>query len=253
MRIALTICVAATLVAACGDVSDEPTATTVAVSEPTTSASTTSATGFDTLAATPPRAFDSFNATLSMAMTLGGIELEATSESTWTGDVFSCTITTGLGSMTTSESMIATVDTLWLDTGSGYEESDLLSRTAQDMTGLCPSAPSFWTNFSTNDLPEVSGPEELIDGRPAHKADISKHLVGLGNFSDLAGYEGATIHELIVWVDIETNTLIAMTADIVVPEEVVAESGTEGSGDVELVMEFAISDVNDPSLVVEVP
>ena len=69
----------------------------------------------------------------------------------------------------------------------------------------------------------------------------------------MGGFEGATINELTMWFDVETNAIIAMVADMAMSDEMMAEFGADGTGPVGIVMSFELSQINDPSLAVELP
>lgn len=272
-RIALLICLALALAACSGDTgtttttvaADEAPATTTTAATTTTTTTTTTvpettttttvaeALEFDTVAGTPPDAFDSFSADMTIAMTMGELAIEVSADGIWTQDAFACTVSSGLGGITFSESVLATPQQLWINQGSGYEPSSLFGSAAQEVMSSCPTSPLFWTSFSADDFGAVSGDEELIDGRPAVRADLADLVDTLGGFGLITGFEGAVIHEMTVWIDVETNTILALAADLEMSDELMGELAGAETGPVAMTMDFTISDVNDQSLSVDVP
>ena len=260
------------LLAAC---SDEPAATTTTAEPTTTEATaapeqeanpesttttqapiTTSAPStelaFDALPGTPPAAFDSYAAEMTMSMAFGEVGIDVTTDGVWTGDAFECTITSGIGGIGFSESVIATTERLWVDSGSGYEETGLFASSAQEIMASCPASPLFWASFQTDELRGPVGVDDVLDGRPVTKFDIGG-LVGGADLGALAGFPGATINDLVVWFDTETEAVVAMVTDMAISEELAAEIGAAGTGALGIVMEFTITQINDPTLSIEVP
>lgn len=208
---------------------------------------------FPTAVGTPPDVFASFVADMTMTMGLDDLSIDVAAEGVWTEKAFSCTVTSGLGGLSFSESIVATPEQLWLDAGNGYEETDLFATSAQEIMSSCPTSTLFWASFSTEDMGDIGGNEEVINGRTAIRADLADLMKGLGGLGMISGFEGAEINELTVWVDVETNTVLAMVADLAMSEDLMGEFGAAGTGPVSLVMNFEISQINDPDLVVELP
>ncbi len=229
------------------------TTTTTTLAPSTTTAAPPSVDEFPTLTGTPPDEFDSFVATMTMSMGLGELAIDVTADGIWTEDAFSCTVSSGLGGITFSESIVATPEQLWIDSGNGYEPADLFAPTAQELMTSCPTSTLFWSSFTTEDFGYIDGEEEMIAGRTAIRADLSDLLKGLGGLGLLGGFEGATVNEMTLWVDAETNTVLAMTTDMEMSGDLMSEFGADGTGPVSILMEFELSQVNDPSLVVELP
>ena len=228
-------------------------ATTTTLAPSTTTAAPPSVDEFPTLTGTPPDEFDSFVATMTMSMGLGELAIDVTADGIWTEDAFSCTVSSGLGGITFSESIVGTPERLWIDSGNGYEPADLFAPTAQELMTSCPTSTLFWSSFTTEDFGYIDGEEEMIAGRTAIRADLSDLLKGLGGLGLLGGFEGATVNEMTLWVDAETNTVLAMTTDMEMSGDLMSEFGADGTGPVSILMEFELSQVNDPSLVVELP
>ena len=231
----------------------ETTTTTTTSAAPTTVTEGPSFDEFPTLSGTPPDEFESFAATMTMSMQLGELALDVTAEGIWTEDAFNCTVSSGLGGITFSESIVATPEQLWVDSGNGYEPVDLFGTTAQDIMSSCPTSTLFWSNFTTEDFGYIDGEEETIGGRTAIRADLTELLDGLGGLGLLSGFEGATINEMTLWIDEETNTVLAMTTDMEMSGELMSEFGADDTGPVGIVMDFALSQINDPGLMVELP
>lgn len=219
----------------------------------TTTAAGPSLAEFPTLAGTPPDEFDSFVATMTMSMGMGELVIDVTTDGIWADDAFSCTVSSGLGGITFSESIVATPQQLWIDRGNGYEPTDLFAASAQDIMSSCPTSTLFWSSFTTEDFGDIDGNEEMIGGRPAIRANLTELLEGLGGIGALAGFDGATINEMTLWVDQETNTVLAMTTDMEMSGELMTEFGADGTGPVSIVMAFELSQINDPNLKIELP
>lgn len=260
LTLGLVACSAASAPSTTSAATDESVATTTTVAETTTTAVETTTTTiaaqdleFDTVVGTPPNDFDSFSAEMTIAMAIGELEVEVTADGVWTQDAFSCTVLSGLGGITFSESVVATPEQLWIDQGNGFEPSNLFGTAAQDVMSSCPTSPLFWASFTVDDFGAVTGDEELIDGRPAVRADLADLVDTLGGLGLIAGFDGAVINEMTVWIDVETNTILAMATDIEMSEELMGDLADADTGPVAMRMDFSISDVNDPSLGVEIP
>jgi hypothetical protein len=232
------------------------TTTTTTTVAPTTTATTTTTTeapaedlAFEPAAGTPPDVFDSFVATMSITMESTDLNVEATAEGTWTTDAFQCTLSSGMGGLTFSESVIGTPQTLWYDQGSGYEESNLLDEGPQNIMSSCPTSPVFWTSFTTDELGNITGDETTYNGRDAYKADLRDMMDALGGLG-LSEFEGGDISEMTVWIDVETNAIIGLEAQIAMPAELLG--GASGDS-INLNMQFSLDQFNDPSLTIDLP
>lgn len=222
--------------------------TTTTVAETTTTASEPLA--FDTPAGTPPDEFQSFTGTMSISFELDEAALTVNSIGTWTEDAFECTMSSELGGLEFSESIVATPETLWYDQGNGYEEADLFTGSATDLMGSCPAAPLFWTDFTTEDAGNISGDATTFNGRTAYEADLTDlfgAFAGLG----MAGIDADMVDAMQVWIDAETNTIIGLYAEITMPAEFLEGSGVEG--DTQMVMEFELDNFDDPTLSIDLP
>mgnify|MGYP001819891897 CR=1 FL=1 len=233
-----------------------PPPETTTTTATTTTTTTTGRPAFDPVPATPPAAFESFAAQLTMEMVLDDITLEMTGEGTWTTDAFECTITTGMGGLTIEQRLVATPETLWLDNGNGFEPTPLVSGPAQEAMAMCPSSPLFWADFSAEELGgRPLGDEEEFAGRAAVKTDLTEVIGAVGSVGPMPGFEDATVNEIAMWVDTETNVVLGLEADIEIGGDFLGEIGAaaDTGGDVALLMTFQIDQVNDPSLSVVPP
>ncbi|MCP3996473.1 MAG: hypothetical protein GY722_15665, partial [bacterium] len=172
-------------------------------------------------------------------------------EGVWTRDAYRCDLSTGIGGLKTPQSFIATPETMWMDLGSGYEETGRSGGSVQELTSSCPSSPSFWEAFVQADFDATIGEPEVFQGRQAAKIDIASLPGDMDDMAALAGFDGADIDHLIIWLDIETEVFLGMIAEMTLSEELMAEAGD--TGEVTIVMDFSLSQVNDPALVVELP
>jgi hypothetical protein len=235
---------------------EETTTTTEAAETATTLAEDTTTTSgatlvheFETYAGTPPAVFESYSATMSITMDLAETSIALTAEGIWTPDGFQCSMSSEMGGIMFSESIIATPETLWYDQGSGYEEASLVNSGAGDLIGSCPAAPSFWSDFSTDDLGDISAEETTFHGRAVYKADLSELMGALGGLG-LAGAEAEFLKSMVVWIDVETNTVIGLNAELEMPADFM---GGTSEDPVPMTMEFALDQFNDPGLVIERP
>lgn len=233
-----------------------PATTTLPQATTTTVTAPAEILAFDTVVDTPPRAFDSFASTLTMEITLDDLAIELTGEGVWTTDAFECTVTTGLGGLQLTQRIVSSPETLWLDTGSGYEESSLFGTAAQSVISSCPSSPLFWAEFTSAGLGQVVGDPVTVDGRTAIKADLVEVLETFGGFDFVSGLEDATINEMSMWVDVETNVVLRVVADLELDGAFMAELGVptpDSSGTVAMLMEIQVVRVNDPELIIDLP
>lgn len=217
--------------------------------ETTTTSGATLVDEFETYAGTPPDVFDSYSATMSITMDLGETSVAVTAEGMWTPDGFQCTMSSEMGGITFSESIIATPETLWYDQGSGYEEASLANSGAGDLIGSCPAAPTFWSDFSTDDLGDISSEETTFHGRTAYKANLTELMGALGGLG-LTGAEAEFLKSMVVWIDVETDTVIGLDAELEMPAEFMGGAAEEP---VPMSMEFALDQFNDPGLAIELP
>ncbi len=236
---------------------DEAPSSTTSTSEPPPPASQAPVPSgpieFETFPGTPPNEFETFAADMVMTMTIDDVAIEVSSVGVWTDTAFECTVSSELGGIAFSESVIATPEELWLDNGRGYEPSDLFGSSAQDILSSCPASPLFWASFNAEDFGAISGDEEMIDGRSAVKADLAGVLKELGGLGILGGFEGADVSEMTMWLDSETGAILAMMADMTMSEQLMEEFGGAGTGPISIVMDFTVTQVNDASLLVELP
>ena len=148
---------------------DEAPSSTTSTSEPPPPASQAPVPSgpieFETFPGTPPNEFETFAADMVMTMTIDDVAIEVSSVGVWTDTAFECTVSSELGGIAFSESVIATPEELWLDNGRGYEPSDLFGSSAQDILSNCPASPLFWASFNAEDFGAISGDEGVVDGR----------------------------------------------------------------------------------------
>jgi len=229
-----------------------PTTTTAAPT--TTTAPATAGDPFETAAGTPPAVFDSFTATMVISMNLGDVAIEASTEGIWTTDAISCTVTTSMAGFGTSQQVVATPDAMWLDAGTGFEPATAAA--AQEVMQSCPASGLFWQEFVASDLAGVTGESGSIGGRAATKADLTNVGDLLKEFGGLSDMQGSTINQLEMWIDDETGVLLAMTADVELSADMLADLGTVDTGTtgpLAMVLDLLVDNVNDPSLAVALP
>ncbi|MDJ0925948.1 MAG: hypothetical protein QNJ77_15460 [Acidimicrobiia bacterium] len=236
------------------------TTTTTEAPTTTTGASTPDEPGnggaaFEPLPGTPPAVFDSFVSTLTVSMGFDDAAIEVTGEGTWAGDVFECSVTMSIGGLGLSQAVIATPDTLWLDTGSGFEEAGLFGP-AQDVVSTCPASPLFWGDFTAEDFGRAVGDTEDFAGRQAVKLDLTEVLGLAGGMGMIPDIEDAVINSMVMWVDEETNVVLGLFADVELDSAALGDFGVPGSEPadaVAMVMELRVEQVNDPTLDVAIP
>ncbi|MDX2468045.1 MAG: hypothetical protein QNL12_12075 [Acidimicrobiia bacterium] len=259
MRRIATIISFAPLVAACSATAEPTTTTTTTVAETTTTqpaaASTDTALSFETIAGTPPAVFESFFATMVVSMEFDETVFDITGEGTWDNGTFDCTVTTDVGGFEYTQGIIATPETLWFDAGDGYEESGLFTSGAQGVMATCPTSPLFWAEFAAQDIAALDGEQTTRNGRATIKADVTQMTGLTGGLGLVPGFEGAKMNEMTMWIDVETNAMVALRTDVELDEELLAAAGggEAGTGPMKMVMEFSIDQLNSPSLSVREP
>jgi len=263
----------AMLVAACSGTG--PAATTApAVSSstraPTTSSPPTSAavattsteaapapTAFETTAGTPTGAFDSFTASMKLTMTRGDTTIEAGGTGTWTTDAFTCTVTASIGGVKLEQRLVGTPAQLWVDAGFGFQRSNAFAPEARGLLPSCPAAPTFWQTFGASGSAPVAGEPDTVGGRAAIRTDLTDARGTLDGLGLVPRLDGATVDELTMWVDRETNVVLELTATMEVSPEILQSAGEPvlgaGEGPVRVTIELQVDNVNDPDLTVEIP
>jgi hypothetical protein len=235
--------------------------TTTAVPTSTTAAPGTTATAddeptaFEPIAGTPPAVFDTFTSRMVVSMRLDDTEFEVISEGSWTADALECTMTIDLGGFGLSQSVVATENELWLDDGSGFEESGLFGP-AQDVMSGCPASPLFWADFAADDFGRATGETEDFAGRSAVKIDLTELLDFAGGIGVVPDLDDAMINSMVMWIDEETNVVLGLFADIEVDPAALGDIGIptgEPTGGVAMVMDLRVEQVNDPAVSVEQP
>ena len=268
LAVALTACSGSDSDSAQSTTQPAPTTTaapTTTQPPETTSAPTTTETtrapgndqsaAFEPIPATPPAVFDSFVGELSVMMTLADTEFEVTSEGSWTTDAFECTMTIDLGGFGLSQAVIATPETLWLDNGTGFEESGLFGP-AQDVMSGCPASPLFWGDFAADEFGRAVGDTEDFSGRSAVKVDLTEVLGFAGGVGVIPDLEDAVINSMVMWIDEETNVVLGLFADIEVDPGALGDLGIpteEPTGAVAMVMDLRVDRINDSTISVELP
>ena len=237
-------------------------ATTTTTSPPTTSApATTQAPDSDTEAvfepipATPPAVFDSFTSTLVIGMGFDDTAIDVTSEGTWTSDAFECTMTMELGGLGLSQAVIATPETVWFDSGAGFEESSLFGP-AQDVLAGCPASPLFWGDFAAGEFGRAVGDTEEFAGRTAVRLDLTDLLDFAGGVGVIPDLEDATINSMVMWVDEATNVVLGLYADIETDPASLGEFGVPGAEPAEpvaMLLDLQLDRIDDPTITVELP
>jgi hypothetical protein len=188
-------------------------------------------------------------------MTVEDLAIAMTGSGVWTTDAFYCEVTSGLGAFTVTQSAIATPATLWVDNGNGYEETALFGGSAQEVLSMCPTAPLFWESFAADDFGRPSGETATIGGREAVRADLADVIETMGSVGAIPGFEGSEVAEMVVWLDVETGTILSFFADVVFGEEMVAELGfpTDSQEPIGLTMSVELDNIYDPDLTVDLP
>ncbi len=254
------------ITAACSDSgSSDTTAATTATAPPTTVTTTTSAapsssggsvqdSAFEPIAGTPPAVFETFTSTATITMGFDDANIEVVGAGTWTNEAFECSLTMGLGGFGVSESVVATPETLWLDSGAGFEETSLFG-SAQDIMASCPAAPMFWTDFTSEEFGRAVGDNEEFAGRDAIRLDLTELLGIAGGMGMIPDLEEATISEMVMWVDADTNVVLGLLADLEIDAAALGDLGVPGEAPqkVAMTMDLRLDQINDQSLQVELP
>lgn len=233
----------------------ESTAITATSATPTTAEPDLSLDSpFDTIAFTPPDAFETYVSALTMTIATGDGQLEISGAGSWVSDAFECAMTMEIEGFGFTQAVVATPDTLWFDDGtSGYVESTM-NRTTETVVASCPASPLFWENFVSAGTRPI-GEEEEYAGRPAIKVDLRSAIEIGGGLGVIPDINDATFNQMDLWVDAETNVVLGMYADLRVAPGTLGQLGLpgEGSDPIAVTMDLQTDRINDPSVSVTIP
>jgi hypothetical protein len=271
------------LLAACGDNTLAPASSTGEAAPSTTATSSTTTTtlapttttttveitpsttdgidGFSEEAGTPQGELDSFTGRFDATLDIMGMSMAMTTNSTYVGSAYECVTSMDMGGMSMEMTVVATPDTLWIDSGSGFQESNLFDSDVQSVTGICPASPMFWTAFGEAPWGAMSGEPDTINGIPVQRLDMTSMAGGfdLGALDAFFGGVGALpdgiqINEMVFWIADPGGWPVALQVGVDLSESAVAELvGMEGLGAASMTMSVEIDNVNDPALSVQVP
>jgi len=222
--------------------------TTTTLSSPTTTAA---GDGFDAQAGSPPDALDSFAGGLDATVDMMGISMVMTVDFTYVGSAYECVAAISAAGTSMEMTVVATPETLWIDKGMGFEESNRLDSDVQSVIGICPATPMFWMGFGEVPWASMSGDSETVNGIPAQRVDLTSmaDVMELGALAALMGGgidTGIEINEAVFWIADPGGWPVAMQVGMVMLD-------MEGMGDVPITMHYEIDSANDPSLSVQVP
>lgn len=272
--IAFALFVATGLTFACDDAGeDEPevTATVAAESDQTPTVDEAVApTEESTSTPEPPLGLESFHYTVALDMTIDqpAPQEDATITGTVEGDFVApwshaWEQSFELAGLSGSESFVIIGDDAWKREGIGaWEETTQADLAAADALDLTAADPSFLGDLEfTNELGELEGEPEQINGVSALRYDLSEQIDA---FIDLFGTDffqgeaaGLEDLEMTVWLEEGTQTLVRADLAAVAGPEILA--GTDApfaistDAKVRVHMTIDITQMNDPSIRVEPP
>lgn len=209
---------------------------------------------FETLAHTPPAVFDSYVSTMSVTMGFDDAVFGITGDGAWVNGSFECSMGMDIGGFAFSQSVVATPDAVWFDDGTGFRES-VLNTAATDVLASCPASPLFWEDFVNAGLKPVGDVEEFA-GRNAIKVDLTTILDFGGSLGVVPEVQDAVINAMDMWVDVETNAVLGLYADIAMDPSALDDLGVPGAGTGEAIvmtMDLRIDRINDPTIKIVAP
>jgi hypothetical protein len=179
--------------------------------------------------------------------------VRTTGEGTWTREGFSCTVATDGGDTATSDQIVSSQDAIWFATDDGYEATTPTDTVAENLLIACPSSPPFWGAYEYySQLAFLPSDPDSVNDIPARRVDLS---------SLTEPPENADAVTMVVWLPEDGRYLLAMVHQI----EFTSVAGLEewfldefvadptASPPYMYTLRFAIADVNNPSLAVDLP
>ena len=241
------------LAAGCSGGASAATTTTTTTTSTTTTTMIPSM--YDILPDTPPAELTGFTAAFMMQLTDADdvVLARITGEGTWTTEGFGCTIATESGDTTTSVQIVSSQDAIWFATDDGYEATTPTDTGAENLLIGCPSSPPFWEAYEYySQLAFLPSDPDTVNGIPARRVDLS---------SLTEAPENADSVTMVVWLPEEGRYLLAMVHQIEftsvagLEEWFLDEFVTDPSapGPYVYTLRFALADVDDPNLTVDLP
>jgi hypothetical protein len=163
-------------------------------------------------------------------------------------------MTMSVGGFGLSQGVVATEDAIWFDDGTGYVESAVNSAT-ETVVASCPAAPQFWDDFVSAGRRPLGQLEEFA-GRPAIKVDLVSVVDFGGSLGVIPEVQDATINQMEMWVDEETNVVLGLYADVAVAPGSLGDlgiPGDEAADTVSVIMDLSIDRINDPAISITIP
>jgi len=243
--------------------------TTTTTSTSTTSPSTTTTTtppntpttvptSFEAEVGTPPAELSSFAAEVEVEIAVGGLTISVKSDGVYTEDAYRCDTEIAFGGAALPISVIVTPSRVWIDRGTGYEETTMDDNDVQNAIGSCAASPGYWTDFADTELDARGEPDEL-NGVPVERFELDEFLGAAARFGfGPENAEGMTFDRMTMWIADPGGWIAGMRMEMSFD----AETGTAIFGspfdpttDASGTMSFQvqITDPNNPTLVVEIP
>jgi hypothetical protein len=231
--------------------------TTVPATSTTTLVATTTTEGpreFETFPGTAPAALTSFETTALIVFDFGDVSFDTMVEGVFTDSAYRCEITLAMTGLTLLQSIVGTPDTVWIDSGSGFQTFDTASLEAEDIGALCPASPGFWEDFST--IPAADGEPEEINGIPSQRLDATALMAAFGGLG-VEDVEGVDFERAIIWVADPGGWVSAidmvMNLDAAAAAEMMGAPVDETGGTSRIEFDIQILNPDDPNLTVELP
>lgn len=236
----------------CADIATDTTA--AGTSETTAAPLASVETDFDTVIKTPPDVFQSYVSEYSMSVGVESGAVEIGGEGAWTGAAFECDMSLKIGKLELPpQSVAANADELWFNDGTGYKVSTPTQ--AENILASCPSSPQFWADYISPGIGHPDGERVEFSGRQATKVDLAKWIDFTGSLGMIPNVRRDLINEMWMWVDVETNVVLGVYADIATDPAAMAGFGVpnDGAETVKVIIDLHIDRINDPAVTVDLP
>jgi len=122
---------------------------------------------------------------------------------------------------------------------------------------VCPAAPTFWEQFALpGGLQDLPSEVEDVNGIPARRIDLRDAVEGFSGLGMVPELEGVSFDTFTAWIS-DDGYIVALDMAVAIDEAALAEMGIpaeiEMNGPGEMKMRFALADVDDPDLVIDLP
>ena len=186
-------------------------------------------------------------------MMIGDLDIQMNSVGTFVGNAYKCETTIVFFGLAIGTTVVATPDSVWLDSGLGLEQTTPFNDDVDSATSICLANPEFWEGYEQ--LP--------FDGEPDTINGIATQRVVLTDFLDILSAlgidlvsEGMELEEATAWFADPEGWLAGLDMTMIVDSaEISGAFGipAEGAEDARMSISMRIANPNDPNLIVPVP